>query len=169
VSEVLQGAIASGGFGLAVLLLTRYFNVQDRKEENRSRLDERHQEIQAGERERMHADSEWLKRTLLERRLQAVSEAHSWLMKLNRERNLANPTPEDVSRLVKSAQDAREWYDRNVIYLHDDLPMSSHFIGAFNSAPDSQDRGFFGRNLDDCLKYLQQRASSLMNQEPPQT
>jgi hypothetical protein len=80
---------------------------------------------------------EWYRRTLFEKRVNAAQDAYEWVTKLNVAITSANPAaPEsDGSRaLVRTAQAAREWYDRNTVFLHEGLPSSSPFIGLTNMA-----------------------------------
>ena len=80
---------------------------------------------------------EWYRRTLFERRLGAVQEAYEWLSKLNIALNRAtggDPAQPGSQELVSIAKAARAWYDRNTIWLRDEIPDASSFIRLTNVA-----------------------------------
>ena len=102
------------------------FNFRNSQEERKERRIERRDDYQ-----------EWYRRNLFERRLTAVQEAYSWLMRLNVALNRADPRQPDSEaneELRQIAHQARTWYDANVLYLHDNLPASSPWIGLTNAA-----------------------------------
>ena len=88
--------------------------------------------------ERAAERSEWYRRALFERRLEAVQRAHVWLLDLNRAVSIvlagAEPDSDEASELRRIATDARSWYDENVLYLYDELPSASPFVGLTNVA-----------------------------------
>ena len=60
-------------------------------------------------------------------------------MKLNRGLNLAKPTDQGhewTIRLRETCIEGREWYDNNAMYLYEDLPSPSEFVGLLNAAGD---------------------------------
>ena len=83
---------------------------------------------------RTNDNTEWYRRAVFEKRLQAVQEEHVWLMKLFRALNL-HGTVKDAVQLRDLANEARAWYDENALLVHgDQIPSSSSFVGAMNSA-----------------------------------
>jgi hypothetical protein len=127
-SDVAQGALIAGVIGLLNLCIALWFNARTRQRDLDARASERRED-----------NEEWYQRTMFEKRLQAVQEAYEWLMKFNRGLNLAdpkNPDAEWTQTLARYCLDAREWYDKNVVFLYDSLPGSSEFIGLMNPAAD---------------------------------
>ena len=126
--------------------------------------------------ERAAAHSEWYRRALFERRLQAVQRAHGWLLDLNRGLNTvvtsgANPESPEATELGQLARDARAWYDENKIYLYDELPRGSAFVAltleALMVASGGDVDGVF-RTFDEADALIRARAAELIALEAPE-
>ena len=144
-SDVVQGALIGGGIGLLSLLISLWFNAQTRKDDLKQRATERRED-----------DTEWYRRTLFEDRLRAVREGYTWLMRLNR--TLSSPNgdssdSEDNQRLDQMFLDCREWWDNNAVFLYDDFPRASEFIGFIN---DPRGSGSFMRAEAEIRNRLRQ-------------
>ena len=127
-NDLIAAALISGGFVLLGTLANLFFNYRL----ERARLRARDSELRI---ER----ADWYRRTLFERRLEAVQRAHVWIMDLNRSLNGVLPSgaksdSDEASELRQIATDARSWYDENVLYLYDELPSASPFVGLTNTA-----------------------------------
>ena len=127
-NEVAQGALIgsliTGFFGAFGIAATLWFNSQSRKAE-----------LEQRSRERKEDHKEWYRRTLFEDRLRAVREGYAWLMRLNRalsRPNADSSDSEDNQRLDQMLLDCREWWHSNAVFLYDDLPTASEFIGFLN-------------------------------------
>jgi hypothetical protein len=131
-----QGAIATGGFTVFIMIASWVRDAWNKREERK----------------------EWYRRTLLEKRLTAVQEGYAWLMRLNRAHDLAGNAKADVSAV---AREARKWYDSNCLFLEDCLPKSSSFIGATNSVGKN---GFFD-NLISAEDLLRKRVRWLFEDQ----
>ena len=129
VSEVAIGGIVAGG----VTALNLAFNFAMTRKA-------------AGDRraERTEDHREWYRRTLFERRLAAVQEAHAWMARLRDGValvNLATGGEEDSEELRQrrtelsdSAQRARTWWNENNLFLTDELQRVSSFVGLTSTA-----------------------------------
>jgi len=84
-----------------------------------------HQERQHRLSERDQDNREWYKRTLFEKRLEALQEAKAWLNRLSE--GMYGPNGDD--RKVPIGQ-VLDWYVKNLIYIHGDLPDKSP-LGTF--------------------------------------
>ena len=118
----LAAVVTSGIIGLASLA----FNFWNSSSERKQRESEREEEYR-----------QWYKRTLFEKRLDAVQEGYRWVMKFNvaiTRADASQPSSLENDELRSVCKEAREWYDRSTIFLHDGLPGSSEFIGLINSA-----------------------------------
>jgi len=142
VGGTLAGVIVASAFNLASSVLNRRFTVADREADHR----------------------EWYRRTLFEKRLDAVQEGYHWLTRLNR----ATSQPEaltsgsEQNRAVATlSQEAREWYDANCVFLEDTVPGSSTFIGALNTAGTD----LFWKMWIDAEKDLRERLRQLLESE----
>lgn len=129
-SEQVQVSVVTGGVALLTALLTlivtMWFNSRSQSKQQEERLKERREDYR-----------EWYSRTLFEKRLAVAQEAYKWVMRFNVAISRAdpqNPESEGSKALRQTSEEAREWYDNNNIYLHDDLPGSSAFIGLTNTA-----------------------------------
>jgi hypothetical protein len=125
-SDVAQVALITGGIGFLSLMATLGFNLWSSSRERRHRLAEREQDY-----------GEWYRRTLFEKRLVAVQEAYKWLMRFNVAMNNADPDQPDCDAnadLRRICDEARKWYDENVLYIYDGLPGQSSFVGLINAA-----------------------------------
>ncbi len=125
---------ASSTVGVALLGLAA--NIWLAVSERANRRKERAQEIEAKERERRDEAEEWRRRTLFERRLEAVIEAYNWTNKFNRLLNGVHSTDGEAVRveLRQVCLDCREWYDKNALYLFNGLPTQAEFIGLINAS-----------------------------------
>jgi len=118
--------MVAGFFTLCGVAATLWFNSKQRRAEAEERARQREEDYR-----------EWYTRTLFEKRLAAVQEGYAWLMRLNAAINLAGPGQpglEENADLRRICAEARQWYDRNALYLYDDLPSASAFIGLTNAA-----------------------------------
>jgi len=118
----LVAVVVSGFVGIASL----GFNFWNSSRERQQRLSERRED-----------NREWYKRTMFEKRLTAVQEAYQWIMRFNvaiTEADASQPDSSKNEELRTLCRDARGWYDRNTIFLHDGLPHASEFIGLINTA-----------------------------------
>jgi hypothetical protein len=118
----LVAVITTGVIGIAGLV----FNFWNSSSERRQRLAEREQDYR-----------EWYRRTVFEKRLAAVQEAYQWIMRFNvaiTEADASQPDSPKNEELRMLCKDAREWYDRNTVFLHGGLPHASEFIGLINTA-----------------------------------
>ncbi|MBI4297787.1 MAG: hypothetical protein HY676_04580 [Chloroflexi bacterium] len=125
-NETAQGALIGGFIVLLGSLINLWFNDRARKADQQQRATERRDDYQ-----------EWYKRTLFEKRLTGVQQAYAWLMKLNVAISRANPQQPDSAEnvdLKRLAEEARDWYDHNALFLEDGLPGVSPFIGLTNAA-----------------------------------
>ncbi|MDP2948814.1 MAG: hypothetical protein Q8P22_04685 [Chloroflexota bacterium] len=114
-SDVVAVALITGGttgfVGIAGLAL----NLWNSSRERQLRLAEHREDYR-----------EWYRRTLFEDRLRAVREGYAWLMRLNRALSRAD------QGLDQMCLECREWWDNNAVFLYDDLPRKSEFIGFLN-------------------------------------
>jgi len=142
VGGTIAGVVVASAFNLASSVLNRRSAVADREADHR----------------------EWYRRTLFEKRLNAIQEGYHWLMQLNR----ATSQPEarvqgsEQNRAVAAlSQQAREWYDTNCVFLEDTVPQSSYFIGALNAAGTDS----FWKMCIDAEKDLRERLKQLLESE----
>lgn len=127
-SEQLQVAAITLVTALLTLSVTLWFNYRSQSKQQEGRLKERREDYR-----------EWYSRTLFEKRLAAAQKAYTWVMKFNvaiTKADPQNPESEGSKALRQTSEEAREWYNNNSIYLHDDLPGSSEFISLANHAYD---------------------------------
>jgi hypothetical protein len=139
---VIIGSLLTGGFLIASQLLIRLFD-------SKNRADDR---------------IEWYRRTLFEKRLDAIQEGYHWLMRLNRatsQPQARTPGSEQNQAVARMSQEAREWYDSNCVFLEDAVPSSSNFIGALNAAGTDQ----FWKMCIDAEKDLRYRFQELFKGE----
>lgn len=90
----------------------------------------RRQDIAAQERERQHEAYEWGRRFLYERRLNALHEAYSWMIKFNETLNVPSVDEDELSKIQREAQ---EWLRLNVFYIYDGIPYGQVLLGAFRA------------------------------------
>jgi hypothetical protein len=155
-SEIIAlAAVIVSGVGVVAGL---GFNFWNSSSERKQRLKERTEDAR-----------EWYKRTLFERRVGAAQEAYMWIMRLNRWANvyLADKSDESSNTLRQTCLDAREWYDSKAVFLYDDLPTATEFIGLINSGAavrqgQEQVGVFFGK-VNATSKEVRARLESLMN------
>ncbi|MEX0801273.1 MAG: hypothetical protein WD379_08650 [Dehalococcoidia bacterium] len=105
----LVAVAVSGIVGLATL----GFHFWNASSERRQRFSERKEDSR-----------EWYKRTLFERRLQAIQEGRRWLTRLWA---IYDPIGGRGSAPIG---DAMAWYENNIIYVHGEMPANSP-IGRF--------------------------------------
>ena len=126
-SELIAVALISGGFVALSTVANLFFNYRL----DRARLRARDSELRI---ER----ADWYRRTLFERRLEAVQRAHGWVLDLYRALNFlpdgAEPDSPEATEVWRIATDARSWYDENVLYLFGELVPGSSFVGFMNTA-----------------------------------
>ena len=127
-NDVLLAALISGGLVLLGSVVNAMFNSRMETKRLRARADEARAER-----------ADWYRRSLFERRLAAVQKAHGWVLEIYRAVNLvvsvgAAPDSEEASELRSIATEARAWYDDDSVYLYDELPESSGFVGFTNTA-----------------------------------
>jgi hypothetical protein len=101
----LAAVLTSGVLGVASL----GFNFWNSSSERRQRLKDRGED-----------NREWYRRTLFEKRLEAIQEGGRWLNKLYN----AMYHPLADSRKAPIGE-ALEWYERNILYLHGEMPDKS--------------------------------------------
>jgi hypothetical protein len=142
VGGTIAGVVVASAFNLASSVLNRRSAVADRDADHR----------------------EWYRRTLFEKRLNAIQDGYHWLMQLNR----ATSQPEarvqgsEQNRAVAAlSQQAHEWYDTNCVFLEDAVPKSSNFIGAMNAAGTD----LFWKMWIDAEKDLRERLRELLEGE----
>jgi hypothetical protein len=161
VSEAAQGALIGGGIGFLSLLITLWFNARARKDDQQQRAIERREDY-----------SEWYRRTLFERRLQAVQQAYAWWRRLNEAvgRASGNPDPNSAERAMvrELGEQARQWYDNNSLCL--ERPGSSEFVGLTNSALDwANGRDVnIQKSLNEVYNWIRNLADWLLGSEDPQ-
>ena len=161
VSEVAIGGMVAGG----VTALNLAFNFAMTRKA-------------AGDRrtERTEDHREWYRRTMFEKRLTTVQEASEWLGKLHRGIDEvrragavqagSNAMTAEAGELSSLAEDARAWHDGNTLFLHDDLPGASSFVGlttntlTFAHGRKTPDDAW--RSYDKTEAELRERAKSLM-------
>ncbi|MEX2245276.1 MAG: hypothetical protein WEC75_01190 [Dehalococcoidia bacterium] len=161
-SDTGEGALIAVGGGIATLVVSQLFNRFQSNDERRSRLAERQAEI-AARREEQHAERmEWYRRTLFERRLQAATEAYGWGMEIHRLREASREDGVLWLELFQTCKRGREWYHANAVYLNDDLPRSSNFIGVLNAAPDASGNSDFHKAFNEFLKELRDRTQAML-------
>ncbi len=125
-SDVAAVALITGVITGVVGLAGLAFSFWSASSERKQRRDERRED-----------HGEWYKRTLFEKRLDAVQDGYRWVMKFNvaiTRSDASQPSSPENEELRSVCKEAREWYDRSTIFLHDGLPGSSEFIGLINSA-----------------------------------
>ena len=113
-SEVAQVALITGGVGLLSLFITLWFNARTRKDDLQQRAIERREDYR-----------EWYRRTLFEKRLEALQEGKRHLSKLYD----AMYHPYLAGGKIPIGE-AVEWYERNILYLHGEMPDKSP-VGRF--------------------------------------
>lgn len=150
-SDTVQGAIIVGVTGMVTLVGSHFLRRGDRQAE----IEARQEEQQA---ERM----EWYRRTLFERRLQAVTEAYVRAMEIHGLRTASRDDPALWLELVQTCKRGREWYLANAVYLNVDLPTSSNFIGVLGAAPDASGNSDFHKAFNELLKELRERTQALL-------
>ena len=142
----LVAVITSGVLGVASL----GFNFWNSSSERRQRLKDRRED-----------NREWYRRTLFEKRLQAVQQASRWLAQI---KEAIWPDPDLVGdpgpRLLNTVEDAREWYAKNFVYVHGGMPNECPFA-AFLLAAYWHARGYADIPDDSLL----QGASDLVKQK----
>ena len=145
VGGTIAGVVVASAFSLASSVLNRRSAVADREADRR----------------------EWYRRTLFEKRLNAIQDGYHWLMQLNR----ATSQPEarvrgsEQNRAVAAlSQQARQWYDTSCVFLEDTVPVSSLFIGALNSAGTED----WWKACTDAEKELRERLRQLLQSERSQ-
>lgn len=162
-SDVVAVALITGGITAAVGFAGLAFNFWNSWQERQQRLAERRQDYQ-----------EWYRRTLFERRLDAVNEAYSWLMRLNDAINRAtpdDPNSEDNQNLRMICHEARAWYNANAFYIHDGLPEASSFIGLLNagglyaSGTDARIQAGIWQQFDEASEQIRKRADQILESE----
>lgn len=151
-SDVAAVALITGGVGLFSLLLTLWFNARSRQHDLEQRGAERHEDYR-----------EWYRRTLFERRLEAIQEGGRHLSKLWNA--MYHPYLEGGKIPIGEAV---EWYERNILYLHGEMPDKSP-VGRFlygtewrlmegDEVPDeaqwAKANDFLKREADDLLEEL---------------
>jgi hypothetical protein len=144
-SDTVSVALITGGTTGLVGLAALAFNFWNSSRERQQRLVERRDDYR-----------EWYRRTLFEDRLRAVREGYAWLMRLNRALSRPNgdsSDSEDNQRLDQMFLDCREWWDNNAVFLYDDLPRASEFIGFIN---DPRGSGSFMRAEAEIRNRLRQ-------------
>ena len=130
-SDVVVAALISGAFVVSgtvgATVANLYFNYKLEQARLRDRASERAAE-----------HSEWYRRALFERRLEAVQRAHAWVLDLYRALNFlpggAESDSPEATEVRRIATDARSWYDENVLYLFGELVPGSSFVGFVNTA-----------------------------------
>ena len=142
VGGTIAGVVVASAFNLASSVLNRRSAAADREADHR----------------------EWYRRTLFEKRLNAIQEGYHWLMQLNR----ATSQPEarvqgsEQNRSVANlSEQAREWYDACCVFLEDAVPGSSTFIGALNAAGTD----LFWKMCIEAEKDLRERLKQLLESE----
>ena len=161
VSEVAIGGMVAGG----VTALNLAFNFAMTRKA-------------AGDRraERAEDHREWYCRTLFKKRLAAVQEASAWQARLRdgvARVNQARGGEEDSDELRQrrtelsdSAKRARTWWDENNLFLTDELPRVSSFVGLTNAALRHEGGRVEGLDIEGSFREvageLQTRADTLM-------
>ncbi len=159
-SDEAVAALIGGGvvavFGLGSLLLNRRFAVKDHNADYR----------------------EWYRRTLFEKRLEAVGGAHARVMKIQEAIGGAKPDPgQSASQgnraLAEAAKSAREWCDQNPVSLgKDEMPWSSAVVILTaqvllyaNGHPNDR----IWKAADDAAELCRKRANELLELEEQST
>ena len=164
-SDVILAATISGGFVALGTVVNLWFNHRLERARLRSQATES-----------AHTRADWYRRTLFERRLSAVQQGHVWLLELNRLLNHvlpegSNPESAEAEELFKVATDARQWYDENVLYLYNELPDGSPFVGLTNTArliaQGRHDDAHVWRLHGEASDQLKSRAKELLATEHP--
>ena len=166
-SESLVSNVITALAAIFTLLVSRFF-------EERTRKAEREQQ----ERLRAQDNAEWYRRALFEKRLAAVQEAYNWLMRLYVAINRVpseQPDLIEAQELMRIAHEGRDWYNVNVLYLYDELPGASQFIGLTNEAevfasgggpdPDRVRRAMWD-SYESVSGYIRRRAKELTDSNP---
>lgn len=104
----LAAVIMSGVIGLATL----GFNFWNSSSERKQR-----------ESERREVNREWYRRTLFDRRLEALQEGKRWLNQLSDA--MYNPFLADDSKV--RIGEALDWYGKKLVYIHGEMPDKSPF------------------------------------------
>ena len=151
----MQVAIVTALSVLITLWISRWY------EDRRRKADQEHED------KRSQADNqEWYKRNLFEKRLQAVQEGYSWIMKINVGLNTAGSDPQAQPNieLGRVAVEARQWYDLHGLYLYDELPTYSAFVGLTNVAIDKAGgrQGSEFDSFNEAYKFIQNRANQIL-------
>ncbi|MCH8052408.1 MAG: hypothetical protein IIC86_10370 [Chloroflexi bacterium] len=143
----------TGGVGVAGLLLNVWTQQQERRQRSKERAEDR---------------KEWYGKVLFERRVDATQEAYKWIIRLHRygRVHLTNSDEESSAKLRETCLEAREWYDSKAVFLYDDLPRASEFIGLINAASEvRQGRGaseHLSEQVEAASKATRDRLDSLM-------
>jgi hypothetical protein len=162
-SEVAQVALITGGVGFLSVLFSLWFNARAKKDDQDQRAAERREDYQ-----------EWYKRTLFEKQLTAVKEAYSWVIRIHHRAHEASSDsgdreslyPDDTRTLQELCAEARQWHDDNTVFLYDDFPHGSPFIGLLNAAF-AGDGEFFQQCRRECEEMLRERRASLLKRADP--
>jgi hypothetical protein len=142
----LAAVIVSGIVGLATVAFNLWNSSSERTQQTK---------------ERKVDNEEWYRRTLFDRRTQALSQEYAWLIKMNRLRAFVIADRIVASDLTLNAQAAREWYDLNALYLYDTPPGNSEFLGTVDAAEDLTDPAFPSQ-LNAALDDHRERAAHVM-------
>ena len=161
VSEVAIGGIVAGG----VTALNLAFNyAMTRKGAGDRRV------------ERAEDHREWYRRTLFEKRLSAVQEAHGWLMELRdgasqvgrarSEKHGSTDFTQADRDLEASARNARSWWNKNNVSLEGVPRRASNFVGVTTTArgyaSGHYSRSELEKSFGELEEELQARADALM-------
>lgn len=164
-SDTVAVALITGGATALVGIAGLGFSFWNSSRERAQRLAEREEDYR-----------EWYSRTLFEKRLGAVQEAYAWWMRLNAAISRAGPGQRDLpenAELGSISAEARQWYDRNALYMYDTLPSQSSFVGlvnaAFRYAVSARGEERIGQALEEAYAEIRSRADQLLKTERERT
>ena len=161
----LISAVGSVVISVGVVAVNLFYNYRSAAAERAARATEREEDR-----------PEWYRRTMFEKRLAAVQEAYAWKARLREgvgrigEAKAVLKDPDEVARrrkeLLDTAECARDWWNRSSVFLEDDSPRVSSFVGLTNTAGQyvggDISRSELEKSFGEVEEEIRERAKSLM-------
>ncbi len=110
--------------------------------------------------ERREDNREWYKRTLFENRIGALQEAKLWLNRLSDAMN--DPGAANAAVTIEEALD---WYQRNVLLIHGEMPETSplgRFLYSTQASIDMGDDRLDFSMWQEASKFVREKANELV-------